>query len=160
MPSRTVTRVPKYRLHKPSGQAVVTLVGRDHYLGPYNSDESKERYSRLIAEYMLRGTEVSARPGSMTVGDLAHAYLDHLQKKHAEPWLKANLPIVKMAFDRLLRLYESSPAVEFGPVALKVVRGEMMRANWVRTSVNVCVGMIRRMFRWGVAEELLPQPAH
>jgi hypothetical protein len=25
---------PKYRKHKASGQAVVTLAGRDHYLGP------------------------------------------------------------------------------------------------------------------------------
>lgn len=26
---------PKIRLHKPSGQAFVTLNGTDHYLGPF-----------------------------------------------------------------------------------------------------------------------------
>ena len=30
-------RIPSYRLHKPSGQAVVTINGRDIYLGKYNS---------------------------------------------------------------------------------------------------------------------------
>jgi hypothetical protein len=29
--------IPRYRRHKPSGQAVVTLNGKDHYLGRYNS---------------------------------------------------------------------------------------------------------------------------
>jgi hypothetical protein len=27
--------IPTYRKHKRSGQAVVTLSGKDHYLGPY-----------------------------------------------------------------------------------------------------------------------------
>lgn len=30
-------RIPSYRHHKPSGHAVVTLGGRDIYLGKYNS---------------------------------------------------------------------------------------------------------------------------
>ena len=34
-------RTPSYRLHKPTGQAVVTLSGRDIYLGKYGSIESK-----------------------------------------------------------------------------------------------------------------------
>ena len=29
-------RIPSYRQHRPSGQAVVTLNGRDHYLVPGN----------------------------------------------------------------------------------------------------------------------------
>ncbi len=30
-------RVPKYRLHRPTGQAVVTLNGRDTYLGKHGT---------------------------------------------------------------------------------------------------------------------------
>jgi hypothetical protein len=33
-------RVPKYRRHKPSGQAVVTLSGKDFYLGKWNTKAS------------------------------------------------------------------------------------------------------------------------
>ena len=42
--------VPTYRLHKPSGKAVVTLCGRDFYLGPWNSPDSRLEYDRLVAE--------------------------------------------------------------------------------------------------------------
>ena len=35
--------VPKYRRHKVSAQAIVTIEGRDHYLGPWKSKASKGR---------------------------------------------------------------------------------------------------------------------
>jgi hypothetical protein len=35
------SRIPSYRRHKASGQAVVTLAGRDIYLGAYGSAASK-----------------------------------------------------------------------------------------------------------------------
>jgi hypothetical protein len=33
------SRIPSYRLHKPSGQAVVTINGKDIYLGRFNSPD-------------------------------------------------------------------------------------------------------------------------
>ena len=45
-------RVPSYRHHKASGQAVVALDGRDVYLGPYGTDQSRERYQRVISEWL------------------------------------------------------------------------------------------------------------
>jgi hypothetical protein len=44
--------LPSYRLHKPSGQAVVTLNGRDFYLGEWNSPKSRTEFERLLAESM------------------------------------------------------------------------------------------------------------
>ena len=38
---RTTDHVPKYSRHKGSGQAVVTIRGRDQYLGPYGSKASR-----------------------------------------------------------------------------------------------------------------------
>jgi hypothetical protein len=35
-------RIPKYRLHKGSGQALIQINGHRIYLGTYNSPESKE----------------------------------------------------------------------------------------------------------------------
>ena len=54
MPKLT-NSLPKYRRHKPSGQAVVTLAGKDFYLGPYNTKASKTEYDRLIAEWLAAG---------------------------------------------------------------------------------------------------------
>lgn len=49
-------RVPAYRKHRPSGQAVVTVTGlggrpQDIYLGPHGSVESHREYARVIAEW-------------------------------------------------------------------------------------------------------------
>ncbi len=43
---------PKYRKHRASGQAIVTIAGRDHYLGPHRSRASIVEYDRLIAEWL------------------------------------------------------------------------------------------------------------
>lgn len=37
-------RKPSYQNHKGSGQAKVRINQRDHYLGPFGSPESRERY--------------------------------------------------------------------------------------------------------------------
>ena len=41
---------PKYRLHKSSGKAVVSIHGKDHYLGQHGTRESRAKYKRLIAD--------------------------------------------------------------------------------------------------------------
>ncbi len=45
------SKVPNYTHHKASGQAVVRIQGKDHYLGLYGSDASHEAYQRLIAQW-------------------------------------------------------------------------------------------------------------
>ncbi len=50
--------VPKYRKHKASGQAVVTIGGVDHYLGPHGTKASKNEYDRVIAEWMANGRQL------------------------------------------------------------------------------------------------------
>ena len=49
MPKLT-RQVPSYRRHRRSGLAVVTLNGRDHYLGLHGSPQSQDEYKRLIAQ--------------------------------------------------------------------------------------------------------------
>ena len=48
------------------------------------------------------------------------------------------------------------PSAAFGPLALKAVREEMIRAGNCRSEINRRVGRIVRMFKWGVSEELVP----
>ena len=47
----TTAKDPKYRHYKPKNLGVVRIDGRDHYLGKFNSDESWEKYHRLLAEW-------------------------------------------------------------------------------------------------------------
>jgi hypothetical protein len=52
---------PTYRRHRATDQAVVTIGGRDIYLGAYDTPASKAEYPRLIAEHAVTG-RVSIEP--------------------------------------------------------------------------------------------------
>ena len=87
---RLSQRPPKYRYHKASGQAVVTLGGRDVYLGRYGSEESKQAYSRLVGEWVAGGQQ--AKPQllnrALVIDELIAAYLKHADqyyRKHGTP---------------------------------------------------------------------------
>jgi|RhiMetdeSRZDD1v2_1073273.scaffolds.fasta_scaffold1218420_2 hypothetical protein len=45
---RLTAATPKYRLHRASGQAVVTIAGKDHYLGPWKANQVEYRYGNVI----------------------------------------------------------------------------------------------------------------
>ena len=49
--ARPRNKIPSYLLHQQSGQARVRIHGRDIYLGPFGTPESKEAYASLIAEH-------------------------------------------------------------------------------------------------------------
>jgi hypothetical protein len=53
-------RQPSYRHHKARNLAVVTIGGKNHYLGPWQSPESHERYAALIAEWKRNGGTLPA----------------------------------------------------------------------------------------------------
>jgi hypothetical protein len=78
---RLGNRVPKYRKHKQSGQAIVTINGRDHLLGPHSTKASKVEYDRLITEWLSSG-----RSGSYgvpehvaTITELVVDYVEHVK---------------------------------------------------------------------------------
>src|SRR5689334_1811243 len=77
MPARA-PRTPSYRLHRPTGQAVVTLNGRDYYLGRHGSPGSRAEYDRLIAEWLANGRQVAmahgAAPADLTINEMLVGY--------------------------------------------------------------------------------------
>lgn len=151
--------IPKYRLHKSTGRAVVTIRGRDIYLGQYNSPESLERYKRTIAEFLSNPVPrpMSAVRTGHTVAELVAAYLVHAREwyvKDGRP--TSQVKRVEQALQKATDLYGTLPAIDFGPRALKAVRDAMVRDGWTRGYVNSCVGCVRRAFKWAVGEEILP----
>lgn len=78
---------PTYRLHKPTGKAVVTIDGKCFYLGPYDSPESKAEYARRIAEYARTGstTNTSGGSGGIMVTELLARF-----NRHANTWYHKN----------------------------------------------------------------------
>jgi hypothetical protein len=43
---------PSLQHHKPSGRARITINGRDHWLGKWDSAEFRLAYDRIIADYL------------------------------------------------------------------------------------------------------------
>lgn len=111
-------RMPKYRLHRPSGRAVVTIAGRDHYLGTYGSYESRAAYDRLVAEWLARGRpRFEPAPGpTLTVNAVVLAYWRHAKATYTR---KTSCGTIAPALRRLRRLFGELPAAEFGPKRLR-----------------------------------------
>ena len=145
-------RKPSYLLHKPTGQARVRLDGKDIYLGEYGSPESRERYEQLVADWFVRSED--AVLGSMTVDDLAVLYLKHAERhyrKNGKP--TPEISCIRIALRVLISKHGRTRAREFGPRALKTVRDAIIEKGYMRKSINVHVGRIRRMFKWAAENE-------
>lgn len=156
--SRRSPHIPSYRLHKSTGQARVIIDGNHVYLGKYNTQESRERYDRLIAEWLSRGrtqqapiTNGNGAGGTgPTINQLILAYFDFASgyyQKHGKPTGEINN--IRDALRPLRRLYGTTQASEFGPDELNAVRKSMEQAGLSRVVINSRVSRIRRMFRWG-----------
>ena len=148
-------KTPSYRHHRPSGQAVVTLNGRDVYLGRHDSPESRAEYDRVVAEWLGNGRQLPGA-GDLTINELVVAYIRHVdgQYRSDEP------EKIRLAIRPVRIRYRSLPARDFGPLKLKAIRQEFINKDLVRGQINKRVRRIIRMFRWAVAEELLPVAVH
>ena len=151
--------VPKYRKHKQSGQAIVTLSGRDFLLGPHGSKASRIEYDRRIAEWLQNGRQLQPdmRGSGLTVVELIAAYL-HFAKRYyrKDGRITSEYDSNVSALRPVKLLYGRKPAAEFGPVALQVVMQRMVDEGWTRGTVNKQAGRIKRMFKWGVSRQLVP----
>src|SRR5688500_2242051 len=75
--------VPKYRKHKATGQAVVTLCGRDYYLGPHGTRISRQEYDRLIGEWLAAGRQsLHVLPDRLSVAELCVRYLKYAKVRY------------------------------------------------------------------------------
>jgi hypothetical protein len=163
-------RIPSYRFHKGSGQAVVVLRGRSVYLGRWSSPESRAEYERVIAEWLARGRDlppaVDTPPGrgragngtELTVNEMILAFWEHAQRHYRHPDGRATgeQDNLRHALRPLRRLYGHTPACNFGPLALRAIQGEMVKAGLCRAVINARINRIRRAFRWAASMELIP----
>jgi integrase len=149
------TGTPAYRRHKASGRAVVTINGRDFYLGPYGTKASKAEYDRLIGEWLASGRRLPGG-GEVTVVEVVRAFWSHVKTYYDNPGgSDGEINSYRLALAKVKRLYGHTDAHAFGPLALKTVRQAMVSDGWCRTYVNSQVGRVRRMFKWAVEQEMV-----
>jgi len=162
MPGRDVKftppKIPSLRHHKASGQAVVTVSGRDIYLGKWRSKASEVEYHRLIKEWVANDYRLPVQETDLTVAELVRDY-----RRYARGYYRKNGQVtsevqgIDLAVKPLIRIYSSLPAREFSPRKLKAVRQLMIETGWCRNVINQHVGRIKRMFQWAVEVEILPE---
>ena len=156
MPSATL-RIPSYRRHKPSGQAVVTVGGRDIYLGKWNTAASRAEYKRVVTEWTAHGGTLPTEHADFTVTELLAAFLRHAKEYYRDPSGKTTHEIetYNAVIRRVKNLYGRTAAADFGPLALKAVRQTMITDDLARNTINKTVNRIRHVFKWGVENQLV-----
>jgi len=164
--SRRKNDVPTYGLHKPSGQARIVVGGQSIYLGKHGSPESYEKYARWVTKLAVASAAgKSAKPHrfddaveDITVNEVIVRYLHYAEayyRLNGKPTSEYRSMVE--ASGPLRRLFGTTTAREFGPKSLKQVQEALVQHGLCRKSVNKHVFRIRRIFRWAVAEELVPE---
>jgi hypothetical protein len=176
---------PSLRRHKPSGQGVVTLSGKDVYLGVWPADQEeppaavRARYHLEVAEWEARGRLPSrpapppvasgGSPARPAVAELILAYMRHAEGYYRDPAGKPTSEVNEYALSLrpLNHLYGALAVDDFGPLKLKTVRELMVsgyqhprhgeQAALCRSLINKRMRRIVAVFRWGVAEEVVAE---
>ncbi len=169
--------LPKIRFHL-SGNAIVTICGRDYYLGKHGSPVSFARYAILIRDYQANGMTAppdisSSELVSLTEGFESGLPTVHLEDEpitikhlmasynaHAETVYEtspAEQSRIKQICDEI-ELHEGSTIVaKYGPKKLKDQRDRWVKSGKCRKYCNRLTCLVVRIFGWGVSEELVDE---
>jgi integrase len=158
MPRPSGQTIPKYRKHRASGQAVVTLHGKDHYLGPHNTKASKLKYDLVIGEWLAGGRNpLITDSANLSVVELCARYFKFAVKYYQKDGkCTGEVPAIKAMIKAIKPVYGEHECIEFGPLALKATRLKMIAGGWARSYANSQIARVKRMFKWGVSEQLIP----
>ena len=159
MTTKGQKHIPSLRLHRPSGRGYVELNRNRQYLGPFDDPETRLRYERIVSEWLIRNRRPDVSKSDITVVELLDRFWIHANAYYRKPdgTPTTSISCFRMALKPLKRLYGLTRVAEFGPMALKVVRQGMIDADMSRRVVNQSMVLIRSVFRWGVAEEFIPE---
>jgi integrase len=162
-PRRDPLTLPAYCHHRTKNRAYVRLSGEFIYLGAYDSPESHAAYQRVVAEWLARGrVPRAAGEGGPSVNEVLLAYWRWGEGYYVDPDGRPSreMDFIAYCIKPLKELYGMTAAAAFGPLALKAVRQKMLDADLCRGVINQRIGCIKRIFKWAVAEELVPPGVH
>ena len=154
---RPRSSMPAYRLHV-SGQAVVTLAGKDFYLGPHDSPESRARYFELVQEYNANGkiaadTPTHQKEQAITVRTVTGEYREWIKELYANSYKerKRREGICTTLEDE----YGHLAAKDFGPRKLAELRELFIASGNSREYVNRLIRQTKSIFKHAISRELI-----
>jgi integrase len=156
---RLTFKLPKYSLHKSSGNAKVRFNGKTIYLGKYKSKESKEAYDAFIANLPKQGETVAVTapaPGVVPlVGEVTLKYQAHAETYYVRDGVPTGEHVtIRCALVPLNQRFAELPANEFKPAMLEQVQEDMIKLGRSRNYINKSCNIIRRCFKWAVRKGL------
>jgi hypothetical protein len=125
--------------------------------GAYDSPESRAAFTTLLLELQAAPHHVRpTNPVGFTVAELLVAYLDYAERHDRNPNGEPISEIyeVKIVLRAIRELYADTPVAQFGPLCVKTDRQRWVNEGRSRTECNRRVGIIKRIFKWAVSEEL------
>lgn len=175
-------RLPSYRRH-PNGQAFYEYKGKRHYLGVYDSERSRRKFSAAVAR-IAEGRDPSATrldPGNPALFAMGASYVSFAQSHYGKSSKEFNS--IRTAL-RLLHAFCTDnfsgqiDGVEFGPAKLMDFQNYLIDhrfADWrpkkskdkgapkpvcdrryTRQQINKIISKVKRFFRWCCQREMLP----
>lgn len=146
----------KYRKQGGRDRGFVEFQGKRHYFpGPYGSPQSKDSYREFVRRH--KSPPKIEKPRCITI-----AVLVNLHRQYAETYYpsgyKTESANIRFSLKFLLEKHATLPVDEFGPLKLKALMSEMAGSGLSRSYVNAVASRIKRLFKWGVSEEIV-QPA-
>ncbi len=167
-------RPPSYRQRKGYDQAIVTLTDsvtdyrKDYWLGSYGTPESRELYHRVLAQWESGGrrlpVNIDDRPADIaqvSVAEVLAAYWKWASRHFGT----SELGCLRVVIRLLRQMFGSTPAADFGPNRLRLVRDQMVRGDatadpprkpWARRTDNHNVHRLVAIFKWAASHEMVP----
>ena len=141
-------------MYRDKNSAVSKYRGKRIYHGAWGTPEAEKSYKRFIAT-LLESPILTLRIDKKTdvlVSELAVGFLD----AHKSRIDKTDYQHYKQAVGHLAKVYGELAVNEFSPKKLKVCRSQMVNTGTLcRNTVNRYVKYIKRIFAWGVEEEIV-----
>ena len=149
-------RLPTYRFHRASNQAICCILGRTYYLGEFDSKESRDKFNRLVAEY-LTNPSFGIEKGRQSIAESVVAFLKHAKSYYGEgsefeKYSRALAPMVELYSDLNIR--------DFGIQEFKAIREQWIRKKHAREYVNKQAKRIIAFVKWLVGEGMLEPTVH
>jgi integrase len=142
------------------------IIDREHiYLGKFGTPESREKYDRLIAEWLASKRVPSSRPSQtpggntgVTINELLAAFWKDAEQRYVKNGKPTSeVCNYRVAMRPVCEMYGRESANSFGPLALVACRQKLVDAGISRKRINQHLTRIRRVFKWAVAREIVPE---
>jgi integrase len=116
------------------------------------------QYHKTIAEWLANGKQPDTPPSGVTINEMFVRFWVHAEGyyRDANGEQTTEIGTLRVSLRPVCRLYGHTKAVEFGPRCLKTVRQEMVAMGWCRNNVNRSISRLKSVFKWAVAEEIIP----